>query len=101
MDFASYLGRGECALIPIARLYYATVRRAVAAGSHQIDGSTIRNLAQIGDASGMDDRRADIVDQLFLKDRATTADRVEYLAQRGRGVLTDLPSRASLIRVRR
>ena len=67
------------------------IGRAMAAHPHVVQGGEIRDAAQVRDAAGVHDRRADIVDQLFLDELLAVPDRVEHLAdgERRHGVLAD------------
>src|SRR5881396_3888951 len=67
----------------------------MAAGAHLIDRGKIRDAAQMRDAPRMNDRRADVVDQLLADQILAVPDRVEDLAdgEWSRRVLPDEPER--------
>ena len=69
------------------------VGRAVRAGAHAGRARRGGDLAQVGDAAGVHDRGADVVDELLLDQLLAVVDRVEHLAdrERRRRVLADQP----------
>ena len=75
----------------------------MATGAHLIELGEMRNPAQVGDASGVHDRRANEVDELFGDQRLAVVDRVEYLAHRDRRdrVLADETEALLVLRGRR
>ena len=69
------------------------VRYAMAAGSHVEKLGQVRDLSQVADAAGMNHRRTDVVDELFLDELLAVVNRIEDLThgERRRGVLADDP----------
>ena len=56
------------------------IGRAMRSGLHLMHLRKVRDLAEVCDAAGVDDRRSDVVDQLLLHQLLTVENRVEHLA---------------------
>src|SRR5947208_3078244 len=71
----------------------AEVCGPVTAGTHLVEFGQSGDLFEMRDASGMDNRRADVVDELFLNQNVAVVDRVKYLShgQRSGSVTPDDP----------
>src|SRR4030095_11660384 len=62
------------------------ISRSVRSGSHLIHLGEIGNFSQVRNAACMDDRGANVIDELFLNELLAVVDCVEHLANRqGRG----------------
>ena len=69
-------------------------------GAHLVQFGEVGDLHEVRQATGVDDGRADVVDQLLLDQLMTVEDRVEHLAhgQRRRGVPPDETERRPVLR---
>ena len=79
------------------------IRRAMGSGFHLMHLRQVRDFSQVSDASRVNDRGPDVVDELLLNELLTIEDRVEHLAdgnRRGR-VLADQPESRLQFRGRR
>ena len=76
------------------------VGRAVRAGAHLVERGEVEDPPQVGDAAGVHDGGAHVVDELLGDQVLDVPDRVQDLADRDRGggVLPDEPERLLVLR---